>query len=101
MRKGLGVPAAGPSAGWGPAVSRLPCLGAEAGARRMGSSGRPSGCGGLGGRWEARAAQPAVGRGSKGPTLWGQRACRGQARRAGQAAGGARARVSACLLGDP
>ena len=82
-------------------MSKLRCLGAEAGDGRMGSGGRPSGCGGLGGRWEARAAQPAVGRGSKGPTLWGPRACQGRARRARQAAGGARARVSACLSGAP
>ena len=34
----------------GPAVSWLRCLGLEAGAGRMGSGGRPSGCGGLGGR---------------------------------------------------
>ena len=85
----------------GPAVSRLRCLGAEAGAGRMGSGGRPSGCGARGGHWEVRAAQPAVGRGPKSPTLWGRRACRGRARRAGRAAGGARARVPACLSGAP
>ena len=82
-------------------MSWLRCLGAEAGAGHMGSGGRPSGCGGLGGRKEAWAAQPAVGRGSKGPTQWGPGACRGRARCAGQAAGGARARVSACLSGAP
>ena len=85
----------------GPAVSWLRCLGAEAGAGRMSSGGRPSGCGGLGGRWEAWAARPAVGRGSKGPTPWGPGACRGRARCAGQAAGGARARVSARPSGAP
>ena len=58
-------------------MSWLRYLGAEAVAGRMGSGGQPSGCGGLGGRWEAWAAQPAVGRGSKGPTLWGPGACRG------------------------
>ena len=76
-------------------------LGAEAGAGRMSSGGRPSGRGGLGGRWEAWADQPAVGRGSKGPTPWGPGACRGRVRCAGQAAGGARARVSACPSGAP
>ena len=85
----------------GPAVSWLRCLGAEAGAGCVSSGERPSGRGGLGGRWEARAAQPAVGRGSKGPTPWGPGACRGRARCAGQAAGGARARVSACPSGAP
>ena len=82
-------------------MSWLRCLGAEAGAGRMGSGGRPSGCGARGGRWEVRAAQPAVSRGLKSPTLWGERACRGRVRRAGQAAGGARARVPACLSGAP
>ena len=65
----------------------------------MGSGGQPSGCGARGGRWEARAAKPEVGRGPKSPTLWGRRACRGRACRAGQAAGGARARVSAPVGG--
>ena len=82
-------------------MSWLRCLGAETGAGCMGSGGRPSECGGRGGRWEAWAAQPVVSRGSKGPTLWGPGACRGRARCAGQGAGGARARVSACLSGAP
>ena len=85
----------------GPAVSRWRCLGGEAGARCMGSGARPSGCGARGGRWEARVVQPAVGRGPNSPTLWSRRACRGRARRAGQATAGARARVSACLSGAP
>ena len=71
----------------GPAVSWLRCLGAEAGAGRVSSGGRPSGRGGLGGSWEAWAVSRRSAEAPRAP----HRGARGRA-------GGARA-VQAKLRG--
>ena len=94
-------PARAPLRAEGPAVSWLRCLGDEAGAGRMGSGGRPSGCGARGGRWRCGRPSRRSVEAPRAPHCGVRRACKGRARRAGQAAGGARARVPACLSGAP
>ena len=81
--------------------------GVEARAGRMGSGGRPrrtrrhAGAGPVAVAGGARVVKPAVGSGPERPTQWGRWACRGRARPAGQAAGGACARASVSPMRAP
>ena len=97
--KGVDAPDAGPTAGRGTSGKLEAWPGGRGLGRARGwrlaaeAEAAPCGRGAPGGRGAARADRPGVGGGPESPTPWGQRARRGHARRAVQAAGGACARA--------